>query len=1111
MPKLLLPLAAVGLGAAGTTAAVQSREKKKAQERVEQFQSSEKKDWDRFTDNTARKSFVKQLGADPMTDPKLLQYADSMNRLKTGKRIADIPGDGGKSYQITKLRGSERLGCTCNDWRYKKSVAQPGEAQDCKHIQQFKEMSKTGSVLPSFLDMDKHEGFIDPRSDDFNKNRAFGLGLGAALPGAAFGALYSGAVKDRSLPKSVALTAAGGLATGVPVGLLALKDFRELQAEGKNPVTGKAHDIAKIKKSQEWARKRYHQMNKTAAYKEKVLTKAAGFREDLTGKSVETAKQQYAADQARHTAAVGRQNERLRKIKEHLGADGARSTPLVVGAHWGDAGSRRTKRLARERMAFEDKTLFPALHRHEKHFYDSDINIGALFSDFQNFYKHQVPEDAWQEVAPAKAMQDHIQMRGLQSSLRDVSHIRAAKQRAEAALGDLRRLEPSQEGIRAAERAQRRARLVAGTGVGAVALATVGLLAARRYAQSKQQASKSGHVEDRVAQRSKTAAARFQDNLPNPVIDGKPHDGTWTIVGSGRLSIPKKTSDIDYMVPLEEIGDLSSFNEYKDVPGAYWKDLDPVKGRPATVVAVPRYAYDKIDASYQQAVDRFGKRKLRHLKKTLPKDSFYKDIGVVYTSDAMKKESAYEEGGSFTHDGQEYSLREAFRTARTKPTEQMAVDKLKWVLQYGQSDPLRVASADLKAPVIVAPDRKGRPTVVDGHHRLSKAVQQGKKTLPAKVLTLGELKKLAGHVEDRIAERAPGAEPEVNTLRAKLRNMKLRKGQTYHIPLKRGRGYAVVGDVGDRHVVKTVLGPSMRPPGERLKVAEAKDNMASIKSKLKEGDILLMTPKQSRKQPAFLSAPSAMFTRISTALQGSHAHSAIYVGKNQVVEARIEDGVQKRNLEEALDGIKSAIVVRPKASKKVREGAANFAESRVGRDYDSLAFLAGQGASLLIPEKMAKNLISRKQNPEDADKFICGNLISASYAANGFSPNGEEQWDLTVPRDFLNPDTNKKVGVIGDPKSHNATLGRFAEQTKISAYGDRKRDYKKEYAEYHAKPEQVENRSLRNQARRKLGLKKGDPREADHKTPLSKGGGNGHSNLRAVSRKTNRTKFTDPA
>lgn len=68
------------------------------------------------------------------------------------------------------------------------------------------------------------------------------------------------------------------------------------------------------------------------------------------------------------------------------------------------------------------------------------------------------------------------------------------------------------------------------------------------------------------------------------------------------------------------------------------------------------------------------------------------------------------------------------------------------------------------------------------------------------------------------------------------------------------------------------------------------------------------------------------------------------------------------------------------------------------------------------------------------------------------------------------------------------------------------RDYKQEYAEYHGKPDQVSNRSLRNQARRKMGLKNGDPREVDHKTPISKGGGNGHGNLRAVSFELNRQK-----
>ena len=68
------------------------------------------------------------------------------------------------------------------------------------------------------------------------------------------------------------------------------------------------------------------------------------------------------------------------------------------------------------------------------------------------------------------------------------------------------------------------------------------------------------------------------------------------------------------------------------------------------------------------------------------------------------------------------------------------------------------------------------------------------------------------------------------------------------------------------------------------------------------------------------------------------------------------------------------------------------------------------------------------------------------------------------------------------------------------------RNYKKEYAEYHGTPTQRKNRAARNRARRKLGLKKGDPREVDHKRPLSKGGGNGKSNLRAVKKSVNRRK-----
>lgn len=70
----------------------------------------------------------------------------------------------------------------------------------------------------------------------------------------------------------------------------------------------------------------------------------------------------------------------------------------------------------------------------------------------------------------------------------------------------------------------------------------------------------------------------------------------------------------------------------------------------------------------------------------------------------------------------------------------------------------------------------------------------------------------------------------------------------------------------------------------------------------------------------------------------------------------------------------------------------------------------------------------------------------------------------------------------------------------------KKRDYKKEYREFHGKPAQKKARAARNAARREMGLKVGDPREVDHKKPLSKGGSNSKRNLRVVSRTTNRKK-----
>lgn len=72
---------------------------------------------------------------------------------------------------------------------------------------------------------------------------------------------------------------------------------------------------------------------------------------------------------------------------------------------------------------------------------------------------------------------------------------------------------------------------------------------------------------------------------------------------------------------------------------------------------------------------------------------------------------------------------------------------------------------------------------------------------------------------------------------------------------------------------------------------------------------------------------------------------------------------------------------------------------------------------------------------------------------------------------------------------------------------DKPRDYKKEYKDYHGKPEQIKKRAQRVQARRdaeKDGrVSKGDGKDLDHVKPIRKGGGNA-GNTRVTTPKVNR-------
>lgn len=68
-----------------------------------------------------------------------------------------------------------------------------------------------------------------------------------------------------------------------------------------------------------------------------------------------------------------------------------------------------------------------------------------------------------------------------------------------------------------------------------------------------------------------------------------------------------------------------------------------------------------------------------------------------------------------------------------------------------------------------------------------------------------------------------------------------------------------------------------------------------------------------------------------------------------------------------------------------------------------------------------------------------------------------------------------------------------------------KRDYKKEkqWDHTHDGGKRLKDRAERNKARKELGLKVGDPRQAGHIKDLTKGGSNKRSNIKIQSAKAN--------
>lgn len=96
-----------------------------------------------------------------------------------------------------------------------------------------------------------------------------------------------------------------------------------------------------------------------------------------------------------------------------------------------------------------------------------------------------------------------------------------------------------------------------------------------------------------------------------------------------------------------------------------------------------------------------------------------------------------EKGGTFTYDKNEYNLETLLRDMHRAPVIEVAVSDLAWMLTESKDtsyDKTRFKNADLSAPILVT-CWQDRLAVIDGWHRLQKAVYEGVALLPAKMVT----------------------------------------------------------------------------------------------------------------------------------------------------------------------------------------------------------------------------------------------------------------------------------------------------------------------------------------------------------------------------------------
>ena len=85
------------------------------------------------------------------------------------------------------------------------------------------------------------------------------------------------------------------------------------------------------------------------------------------------------------------------------------------------------------------------------------------------------------------------------------------------------------------------------------------------------------------------------------------------------------------------------------------------------------------------------------------------------------------------HNGIYYKLDRIFELSLDLPVTKMPLSNLQWLIDANTADPERLKNANINVPIIVTP-QGGQYVIIDGYHRVVKALQAGEKFIQARII-----------------------------------------------------------------------------------------------------------------------------------------------------------------------------------------------------------------------------------------------------------------------------------------------------------------------------------------------------------------------------------------